>query len=151
MKAHLKYLSYVLRHKWFVLLAGRKLGVPLIQLLLHDWSKFLPSEWFPYARYFYASGTKAPFDVAWNHHQKRNPHHWQYWVLKPDQGHAYSLKMPERYAREMVADWVGAGRAITGKIDVAAWYGKNRSIIDLHPETRELVEELIHDFTLNHA
>ena len=19
------------------------------------------------------------FDVAWNHHQKNNPHHWQYW------------------------------------------------------------------------
>ena len=40
MLPHLRYLSYVLRHKWYVLWAGLWLGVPLWRLLIHDWSKF---------------------------------------------------------------------------------------------------------------
>lgn len=92
MKRHWSYLKYVLVHKWHVLRAGLKIGVPLWQLLIHDWSKFLSCEWFPYARTFYkpdGSHQYAPdgtgFDVAWNHHQKHQPHHWQYWLLNWDQ------------------------------------------------------------------
>ena len=47
MKAHLRYLGYVLRHKWFVLVAGLKVGAPLWRLLIHDWSKFTAAEWGP--------------------------------------------------------------------------------------------------------
>lgn len=89
------YLRYVLRHKWFVFQEGRKLRVPVLMLLFHDWTKFLPVEWSAYVRAFYAkdgSGHYKPdpsFFAAWNHHQKRNRHHWQYWLLgldKPDNG-----------------------------------------------------------------
>ena len=31
------------------------------------------------------------FDVAWLHHQKRNKHHWQYWLLSPDKPKNYYL------------------------------------------------------------
>ena len=44
---HLTYFKELLRHKWLVLSEGRKLNVPLSQLVLHDWSKFLPDEWSP--------------------------------------------------------------------------------------------------------
>lgn len=54
MKRHFAYLKYVLRHKYFVFREGLKLGVPILSLILHDWDKFLPDEWFPYARTFYA-------------------------------------------------------------------------------------------------
>ena len=47
-----RYLSYVLRHKLYVLRAARKLGIPW-RGLVHDVSKFRPSEFIPYARYFY--------------------------------------------------------------------------------------------------
>lgn len=86
MRAHWQYLKYVVRHKWFVLLAGIELGVPLLILLLHDWDKFMPDEWFAYVRTFYAAdGTKRyqpgpDFSVAWKAHQKRNKHHYQYWM-----------------------------------------------------------------------
>lgn len=106
MKRHLKYLKYVLRHKWFVFIECCKLGIP-IRGILHDWSKFRPSEWFPYADYFYGDERPAreiprgalagmgifpytreeveeAFDIAWNLHQKRNDHHWQFWLLTPD-------------------------------------------------------------------
>lgn len=167
MKAHMKYLSYVLRHKWFVFLAGLRTGAPLWRLIVHDWSKFLPCEWFAYTRYFYGESTTpnpayyagegwrgwfrqeweerraAAFDRAWLHHQHANPHHWQHWVLREDDGGTKALEMPERFVREMVADWMGAGRAMGHGNDALPWYLRNRGKMVLHPETEELVEHLL--------
>lgn len=50
---HRMYLRYVLRHKYFVYRAGRRLGVPRWRLLVHDLSKFSLTEWRAYAPYFY--------------------------------------------------------------------------------------------------
>lgn len=148
MKRHLKYLSYVLRHKWFVLIEGIKLGVGIWHLVLHDWTKFLPQEWFSYARTFRepdGTGRYAPdaaFWAAWNSHEKRHKHHWQYWVLILDTGELRPLPIPDRHRREMLADWRGAGRAL-GKPDTAAWYQANRDNIMLHDETRAWVERML--------
>jgi len=49
---HLAYLRYVLRHKWFVLLACWRAGL-YWRGIVHDWHKFLPSEWFPYVEHFH--------------------------------------------------------------------------------------------------
>jgi hypothetical protein len=145
---HRRYLWYLLRHKWFVLIAGLRTKAPLWRLLIHDWSKFLPDEYFPYAQRFYGAGKdvdamQAAFDRAWLAHQHRQPHHWQHWILKEDSGGNKLLPMPEHFVREMVADWAGAGRAITRKWGVQAWYERNRSKIQLHPISRERVEELL--------
>lgn len=86
---------------------------------------------------------KAAFDRAWLHHQHANPHHWQHWVLREDDGGTKVLAMPDKFVREMVADWMGAGRAITGRWEVAVWYAKNRDRILLHDDTRTLVDALI--------
>ena len=148
MRAHLAYLCYVVRHKWFVFLAGVKLGVPLWQLIIHDWSKFSPAEWSAYVHTFYApNGTNwykpgRAFDYAWNHHQKVNPHHWQYWLLTMDTGTTHPLEMPKDYAREMVADWHGAGRAL-GKLDTVTWYLKNYDAITLHDATRISIDAIL--------
>jgi len=120
-----------------------------LMVLVHDISKFLPSEWFPYARCFYApDGSKQykegiNFALAWNYHQKRNRHHWQYWLITWDRGISEPLPMPEIYVWEMIADWMGAGRAITGKWETIEWYKKNKDIIQIHPETRLLVEAIL--------
>jgi hypothetical protein len=166
MRAHICYLSYVLRHKWFVLLEGLNLQAPFLALVLHDWTKFLPSEWFGYVNYFYGGPYRSiyefsgdernfalsagcykekvaeDFDYAWLHHQKRNRHHWQYWVMAKDDGSVYPLKMPYRDVLEMVADWRGAGRAV-GKPQTAAWYVKNQDRMQLHPDTRVEVESIL--------
>ena len=39
-----KYFVLILKHKWFVFLEGRRLGVSMWRLMIHDWTKFLPSE-----------------------------------------------------------------------------------------------------------
>jgi hypothetical protein len=158
--AHLKYLSYVIRHKVFVYRAGRKLGLGRWQLLVHDLSKFLPSEWFPYVYTFYLKqhvktgelgyyhipGELQAFDRAWLLHQKRNPHHWQYWVLIQDDEPTLALLMPAKYACEMVADWRGAGLA-QGKDDLQAWYEAHKGKIVIHNVTRHTVEKLIEMLT----
>ncbi len=150
MRRYLVYLDYVLRHKAFVLLAGLRVGAPLWRLLTHDWTKFLPCEFGPYARYFYeADGTKSlrrgvdeEFALAWLHHQ-RNRHHWQAWISIGDDGGFEALPMPDDYAREMVADWMGAGRAITGTWEAREWYLKNKEDMILHTTTRRKVEQLL--------
>lgn len=148
MKPHLRYASYVARHKWFVFRAGLKVGAPVWRLVIHDWSKMTRAEWTPYVRSFYGKQGRTPavraaFDAAWLHHQHRNAHHWQHWLLREDGGVLKTLPMPESLTREMVADWMGAGRAITGQWEVAEWYAKNADKIRLHSETRALVERLI--------
>lgn len=166
MSKHFKYAVYLARHKWFVFVAGLRIGAPLWRLIIHDWSKLLPCEWFPYARNFYGdyawytlvdstlkyqpgftgrgmAQVRAEFDRAWLHHQHANPHHWQHWNLREDSGEQKVLEMPIHFASEMVADWMGAGRAITGKWEAAEWYAKNREIIRIHPTTRVIVENIL--------
>ncbi len=147
MRAHWSYLKYLLRHKWYVLREGVRLGVPLYLLIIHDWSKFLPAEWSGYVHAFYDAGggyryhPSDQFDAAWNHHQKHNKHHWQYWVLVMDDNvENVCLKLPEKYAREMLADWLGAGLANRNP-DTLDWYLKHRDRIQLHAETQKWIED----------
>ncbi len=146
---HFNYLKYVLRHKWFVFLASVRIGAPIWAAIIHDLSKFRPSEWIPYARCFYASdGSKQykedyTFGLAWNDHQKRNKHHYQYWVILWDRGEYEPLEMPRKYILEMIADWMGAGRTITGKWEVKEWYEKNKENIKLSIITRRTVESIL--------
>lgn len=146
---HLKYLRYLGRHKWFVLLACWRSGL-IWRGIVHDWSKFLPSEWLPYAEFFYSemdadlftmARRRHRFDVAWLKHQHRSPHHWQHWVLRNDDGTTVPQQMPIPCLLEMLADWEGAGRAITGKTGgTPAWYAKNRHTMILHPNTQLIVD-----------
>lgn len=136
MRAHLKYLRYVLAHKFYVLRAGLHIHAwyhPrwLLRLLVHDWSKFLPAEWTPYVHTFYAPPIArrtgqtleqyhaclaaekrerlAAFNAAWLHHIHWNPHHWQHHILHQDDGRTFVLVPPAVLADEMVADWLAAG------------------------------------------
>lgn len=156
MMRYINYLKYVIRHKWYVLLGALKVDSTNIHLIyraiVHDKSKFSLSEFGQYARTFYApdgSGQYSEtleFSQAWNHHQKCNLHHWQYWILKYDRGDSETLSMPEIYVKEMVADWIGAGWAITGKWDnVFSWYEKSDVKRFLHPDTVIEVEKILNN------
>ena len=152
---HWKYLKYVVRHKYYVFQECRKLGVSFRQALLHDISKFRHDEWEAYAEFFYGDHRnrkrknnevdftddyKTNFDYAWNYHLKRNPHHWQYWILHFDSGDMDVLEMPDRYRKEMLADWRGAGKA-QGRNDIQAWYLQHGVEMKLHENTRKWIEE----------
>jgi len=161
MRRHLLYLRYVMRHKFWVLVGCARLArlLPISEALsliwrglIHDTSKFRPSEWLPYAAFFYGDkpvhfpGDMKPsrtesteFDRAWLFHLHRNRHHWQHWLLTMDDGTVEALDMPTQDYMEMLADWYGAGRA-QGHNDTPGWYRANKHKITLSPRTRLLVE-----------
>lgn len=172
MKKHWNYLKYVIQHKYFVYVAGRKIGLSLWLSIFHDWSKFRFSEWFPYVEFFYGGnhlawsafsagekylamnawnysqeGVQHHFDMAWLAHQHRNKHHWQHWIIREDDGGTKPMPMPWRYIAEMVADWAGAGRAITGEWELKKWWDYNKHKIVLEKHTLITVEQLIDELT----
>jgi len=165
---YLKYFWYVVRHKWYVMLAcfDRSefqngmywLGVT------HDWSKLRWSEYRAYTEHFYGKGKDiksgrdetgyykptdtgdADFDFAWHLHQKRNRHHWQWWCLPEDSDGVKVLEMQPKYRLEMFCDWLGASKAQGNGGDIAsirAWYEKNGEKMQLHPDTRDWVEWML--------
>lgn len=154
MTAILRYAWLTLQHKAYVFRAGLWTGAPIWRLLIHDWSKFTPAELPHYGRQFFGSADDAEgFSQAWNHHQKANPHHWEYWQMVS--GHTRGgfpdgswLPMPEWAVREMVADWIGASRAYEGRwpaIGQWAWQDKNLSRIlsTIHPTSAARVRAVL--------
>jgi hypothetical protein len=160
---YVHYTWYVIRHKWWVIVYGLRIGAPLLPLLLHDNSKFLPSEFFPYVEFFNGGHTKEEifgpvherFLNAVMLHKSRNKHHPEYWLSRryffwlhrasDEQAEVYDLSrgptpMPYRYCAEMIADWMGAGKAINGRQNARGWYEMNGDKLPLHPTTRREVE-----------
>ena len=145
---YLKFLWSLLRHKWYVLVAGCKTGVPLWRLIIHDLSKFTPAEFGSYARNFHGDYSQSPndrekvsidFTYAWLHHENNNPHHWGYWVPRSGRQADEALPMPETYVREMIADCMGASKAYTGSWDIAIWLNKHGPNWKIHSETERLI------------
>jgi hypothetical protein len=147
-----QYFATVSRHKWFVLLECIKMAkqtkTPMLiwRGLTHDLSKFRPSEFFPYARYFNGDiKTKTineAFDKAWLLHQKRNSHHWQWHILRCDDGQTKVFDMASLDRMEMLCDWRGAGRAY-GNPDTARWYKQNNHSMVLSVCTRWWIQDNI--------
>lgn len=162
MKTHLLYLKAVLRHKWFVLLAGLPMmrGLPpklalrlLLNLIIHDASKFSASEWGPYARAFYGSAERktgkpdgnVAFDRAWLHHLRHNKHHWQAWVYI----NTYSTAMYRHPAHTRAIDlgWLlqddGRHKSILTGIPMGPL---NYSRLEVEPMPSPYLEEMIADW-----
>ncbi len=149
MTKYLKYLYYIIRHKYFVGIECWKRGL-FYRGIFHDISKLLPGEFIPYAKWFYGETNKRDiinYDIAWLKHQHRNPHHWQYWMLQNDNDGMHTLQMPNKYAIEMVCDWLGAEKSINGRQfsldNTRIWYLFHKNNITLHPTTRAQVRKLL--------
>jgi len=159
-KMYFSYFKYVLEHKWYVFIECCNFGMP-VRGLLHDLSKFRPSEFIPYAKFFYEpNGDKKQrrnstgyykatdtgdidFDMAWFYHQSRNKHHWQHWIIPENDGKFKCIKVPEKYLKERVADWRGAAQAQGFSRDVCEWYKVNNDKMIVNESDREYLEKLI--------
>jgi len=149
-----KYAKLTVKHKWFVLLAGRKLGVSYWRLLKHDLSKFGVKEIFAYGRQFFGDRSdSAGFARAWLHHQNHNDHHWEYWIARS--GHnrlsgrgTVPEEMSEGAMLEMMADWLGAGRAYEGSwpnVHNWLWLNNHFSKMHLNMTTRGKIENILRE------
>jgi hypothetical protein len=139
-QAKIPYVFQVLLHKWFVMLAGLKVGnIPLWRLLIHDWTKFLPVEFWVYRKRFTGKKySEHEWVEAKNHHKLSNPHHWEYWI-----SNSVPIPMPEVFVREMVADWMAAGRSYKGSWDIQPWLKRNSYRIKIHEKTLLRVNEIL--------
>ena len=139
MNGHWAFIKYTLRHKWFVMIECFRMRI-YWRGIKHDWTKFLPIEYFGYVSRFRTgvfNYDKAMEDIvyqrAWLHHQNYNDHHWQHWALVQESGEIFCVPMPDKCRREMLADWRGVGKSL-GKPEVVVWYTSMRHRIQLHPE-----------------
>ena len=122
------------------------------QIRNHDQSKYSKEEYDPYVEYFYGEkdekGEVYPdvqdrFDEAWNHHQKRNPHHWQYWLLREDDGDFKCIHMDYNYIIEMVCDWWAFSWKQNNLYEIFTWYEENKPKMQMHKNTIRDLEELL--------
>lgn len=146
----------ITKHKLLVMKYCFRIGL-YKQGLLHDLSKYTPSEFIIGAKYY--QGTRSPnnaereatgVSTAWLHHKGRNKHHFEHWV-------DYSLdkekiimgaKMPRKYVAEMVMDRISASRNYLGKAythhEPLAYYLKSKDALwFIHPETKRDLEGLL--------
>ena len=147
------HLRTVLTHKRWVFYYASHLGYTW-RGLVHDLSKFSPTEFFESVRYW--TGIRSPIltakeDVgisyAWLHHKGRNKHHYEYWIDRVD-GKLVYHKVPFEYVIEMVCDWLAACRTYTGdnkdvfKREYDWWRGHSDNV-ELHKDTKKLVSILL--------
>jgi hypothetical protein len=107
-------------HKYWVAKYCFKAGL-YWQGIMHDMSKFSWIEFWESVRYY--QGTSSPinackadkgYSLAWQRHKGHNPHHYEYWTDRYDDG-TVAIEMPYKYEVELICDWIGAARAYLGK------------------------------------
>lgn len=151
---HLKTINH---HKWLVFIHCWKCGL-YKQAFLHDLSKYSPVEFIPGAKY-YQGGKRSPnnaqreaegVSTAWLHHKGRNKHHFEYWIdYSLGEGFPFTgMEMPVEYVAEMICDRVAASKNYQGKNYTQhhplEYYNHGRDHYLLHPNTRALMEKLLH-------
>ena len=148
-----KHLHTVNKHRFTVFILACKAGI-FFQGLVHDLSKYHPTEFFVGVKYF--QGTRSPNDQerelfgyskAWIHHKGRNKHHYEYWQDNFDKG-GTPLQMPFKDAVEMLCDYLGAGRAYMGKdfsycAEYEWWLNKKSKPIAMHPQTIAFIDKVL--------
>lgn len=113
----------------------------------HDKSKYQKDEYDAYLNYFYLDRNNKKdseaFDMAWLLHQKRNLHHWQYWLIIRDEGEIVPMDMPFEYICEMICDWSSFQFVFDPKSTANKWYKDNKNNMILSDNTRKEVERLL--------
>ncbi len=144
-------------HRFLVMKGCFKVGL-YRQGLLHDLSKYSPSEFLVGCRYY--QGTRSPnnaereeigYSRAWLHHKGRNRHHYEYWIdysTDPKEG-IIGMKMPVRYVIEMFIDRIAAAKTYRGSKYTDSYpleyYEKGAARLGrmVHPETAQLLHSLL--------
>ena len=113
-----QHFKTITSHKFKVMKYCFRSGLYL-QGLLHDCSKYSPTEFWEGARFY--QGNRSPnnkakevngYSRAWLHHKGRNKHHFEYWIdydMKSPRV-IEGLDMPRRYVAEMVMDRIAASQ-----------------------------------------
>ena len=155
-----KHYCTITHHKHLVMKGCFAVGL-YKQGLLHDLSKYTPSEFLVGCKYY--QGTMSPnnaerkdkgYSSAWLHHKGRNKHHMEYWIDygagENGLGHEglCGMKMPLCYVVEMYVDRVAASKNYQKEryTDRSAldYYLNGQKFHVLHEDTKALLELLLY-------
>lgn len=150
---HFKTITY---HKYLVAKGCFQIGL-YRQGLLHDLSKYSPSEFKVGMKYY--QGNRSPnnaeredigYSGAWLHHKGRNKHHYEYWIdysMKEAPGCMIPVPMPDRYIAEMVMDRIAASKVYKGKDYTDAspleYYLQGKDKAPIHLRTAKALEHIL--------
>ena len=158
-----KHFCTINHHKMLVMKGCFQVGL-IKQGLLHDLSKYSPTEFIVGCKYY--QGNMSPnnaereavgYSSAWLHHKGRNEHHLEYWIdygvpdkEGPHKGEHKGLcgmKMPVNYVVEMYIDRVAASKNYQKEKyrddSALKYYMNGREFHMLHDDTRALLELLL--------
>lgn len=146
------------------LIDERAMDIACENALIHDSTKTSSEEYPAYDAYFYGGNRSykvcQDFDYAWLHHQKLNPHHWQYWILikdKPDEVDPFDtefnkpgptlkpLLIPLEYVYEMIADWWTFSWKNGNLFEIFKWYNLNSPYMLMHDKTKAIVNCILQE------
>lgn len=151
----IKHFKTVTHHRHLVLQGCFRLGL-YRQGLLHDLSKYSPTEFFVGAKYYF--GNHSPndgerqdrgFSSSWLHHKGRNKHHLEYWIDYSLEGNhkMAGLEMPVQYVAEMFCDRVAASKTYRGSAytdsDPYDYYMRSLDHYLIHPKTAALLLDML--------
>ena len=151
---HFKTITY---HKWLVAKGCFRVGL-YRQGILHDMSKYSPTEFSVGVRYY--QGTRSPNNAeredkgcstAWLHHKGRNKHHYEYWMdytNDPEKhGCVVPVPMTDIYIAEMIMDGIAASKVYKGKDYTDAspleYYEQGKKHDLIHPSTAAILEKML--------
>lgn len=131
------------------------------QGLLHDLSKYSPTEFLNGAKYY--SGKYSPthnerldkgYSDAWMHHKGRNKHHLEYWIDVKLTSHKYEpIDMPKRYIAESMCDRIAASKTYNKKnfkpSDVYDYYKRECDFLPMSENTKQTFEFLMDYYIKN--
>lgn len=151
----IKHFIVITRHRHMVMGYCFRSGL-YRQGLLHDLSKYSPSEFFPSVKY-YANGKYSPnanerkdkgYSSAWLHHKGRNKHHCEYWFdFSNEEGKYVPVEMPDRYIAESVCDRIAASKNYNRKNFnrqfVLDYFLKEKDRLVMHQKTKEKMQKLL--------
>lgn len=144
----------ITKHRHKVIYHCAKCGI-LWRGLMHDLSKYSPTEFIPGAKYYL--GTRSPneaergekgYSAAWLHHKGRNRHHFEYWTdYNMVERRVMPVKMPFVFVVEMFCDRVAASKIYQGKNYTEGhpieYFERGKPTRAIHPETSDLLESLL--------
>lgn len=155
-----KHFCTITHHKNLVMAGCFKIGL-YKQGLLHDLSKYSPTEFLVGCKYY--QGNMSPnnaerkdkgYSLAWLHHKGRNKHHLEYWIdygVSNENGKEHrgmvGMKMPVRYVCEMFIDRISASKNYQKEqyTDHSAldYFLKGKDHYLIHPDTEALLWYLL--------
>lgn len=156
----IKHFKTITKHRHKVMIYCFRCGL-IRQGLMHDLSKYGPTEFFRGAKYY--AGNHSPqvnermikgYSVSWLHHKGRNKHHLEYWQDVDLKEKRYMpVDVPNRYIAESMCDRIAASKVYKGKDftpqAVLDYFSYEAPSLPMSEKTKDKLTMLIHYYVEN--